>query len=464
MKKLILILTLMLSLIFALTPTIVIAATDNTINFPDRNFEVAVRKAIGKSTGPITRADVAGVTKLDVSLDIDWQTIASLSGIEYFTALTTLYCNNNQLTKLDISKNTALKELSCSSNQLTTLDVSNNSALTMLNCSGNQLDTLNVGKNTALKVLYCSYNKLTELKVSGVATLNELRCSYNQLDELDVSKNPALTVLECSFNNLAELDVRKNPALEQLNCVNNQLTSLDLSNNTALTQLFCSENALHDKAAIIGLDENKLVEFNFVPQKAPGISAPNLETASQWAWGEIISAYNKGFIPEEVQENYYSIITRREFCRMAVMFVEYTFNKHINDILAERGLSRNLGVFSDTSDPYILAASALGITNGTKAPTETQPGTFTPDGQFSRQEAATMLMRTCKAIGMDIENPPVSDFTDLYAAYTWAQDGINFVRARGIMQGTSTTSPVFNPRGTYTRQESIITFDRIQAD
>jgi len=73
-----------------------------------------------------------------------------------------------------------------------------------------------------------------------------------------------------------------------------------------------------------------------------------------------------------------------------------------------------------------------------------------------------MLMRVCKVIGMDTSNPPVSDFTDLDAADGWARDGINFVRANGIMSGTSSTTPTFSPKETYTRQESIVTFDRIR--
>ena len=47
--------------------------------------------------------------------------IRSLKGIEYFTNLTLLNCSLNELTKLDVSKNTALKELRCNDNLLTML-------------------------------------------------------------------------------------------------------------------------------------------------------------------------------------------------------------------------------------------------------------------------------------------------------------------------------------------------------
>ena len=57
--------------------------------------------------------------------------------ITVYGALITLKCYSNQLTTLDVSKNTALTELYCYSNQLTTLDVSKNNALDTLDCSVN---------------------------------------------------------------------------------------------------------------------------------------------------------------------------------------------------------------------------------------------------------------------------------------------------------------------------------------
>ena len=163
----------------------------------------------------------------------------------------------------------------------------------------------------------------------------------------------------------------------------------------------------------------------------------------------------KGFVPADIQSNYTNVITRQEFCRMAVKWVEYATGKSIDAVLSERGLSRDPNAFSDTNDPDILAAFALGITSGTGG------GRFTPDGQFSREQAATMIMNTCKVVGANVLNPPTSNFTDLNVASSWAVDGINFVRANGIMQGTVTDPPTFSPKTNYTREQSIITFNNI---
>ena len=166
--------------------------------FPDENFRNwLLSQDYGKS-GYITAAGLAGVT----SIKVNEKSIADLKGIEYFTALENLHCNNNQLTALDMSANTALRNLNCYSNQLTALDVSKNEALVLLNCSNNALSALDVKANTALSVLYCEHDQLTALDVSKNMALEELLCYDNKLTVLDVSKNTALTILYCYGNQI----------------------------------------------------------------------------------------------------------------------------------------------------------------------------------------------------------------------------------------------------------------------
>ena len=166
--------------------------------FPDENFRNwLLSQDYGKS-GYITAAGLAGVT----SINVNEKSIADLKGIEYFTALENLHCNNNQLTALDMSANTALMNLNCYSNQLTALDVSKNEALVLLNCSNNALSALDVKANTALSVLYCEHDQLTALDVSKNMALEQLLCYDNKLTALDVSKNTALTILYCYGNQI----------------------------------------------------------------------------------------------------------------------------------------------------------------------------------------------------------------------------------------------------------------------
>ena len=214
----------------------------NETNFPDENFRSWLKNQSYGSDDVLTEAEIASVTSISMSGSYSSPgTISSLKGIEFFTALETLSCSYNQLTSLDVSKNTALTSLNCYSNQLTSLDLSKNTALTYLYCSYNQLTSLDLSKNTALTSLDCGDNQLTSLDLSKNTQLTELDCHFNtRLSSLDLSQNTALTSLDCSDTQLTSLDLSKNTALTWLACSSSSLSSLDLSQNTALTSLSLS--------------------------------------------------------------------------------------------------------------------------------------------------------------------------------------------------------------------------------
>ena len=220
--------------------------TIDETNFPDAAFREYVERVCDSDGNKVLSAEEIGKVE-SMMLVAGWTTVSkitSLKGIEYFTALTELYCSNNALTELDVSKNTALTDLNCANNALTALDVTQNTALTRLNCYNNALTALDVTQNTALTTLSCHSNKLTELNVTQNTALTSLICQNNALTELNVSKNTALTNLDCSINKLTALDVSQNTALTTLACHHTALTELDVTKNTALTNLYCYNNAL----------------------------------------------------------------------------------------------------------------------------------------------------------------------------------------------------------------------------
>ena len=108
--------------------------------FPDDNFRNYLLEQDYGKDGVLTEAEIRNITVMDVSE----KDIKSLKGIEYFTALDSLDCSVNELTSLDVSKNTALTNLNCRSNKLTSLDVSKNTALNVLTCCGNQISGQNM--------------------------------------------------------------------------------------------------------------------------------------------------------------------------------------------------------------------------------------------------------------------------------------------------------------------------------
>ena len=263
-------------------------------NFPDANFRTYVATFDTDNDDRLTPAELAAVEYMALYN----KSIGDLTGIEHFTDLTELDCRRNQLTSLDLSKNTALEELDCGDNQLTSLDVSANTALKQLYCMNNPLTALDVSVNTALTDLNCINTQRASLDVSKNTSLTSLLCGENQLTSLDVSKNTALTSLRCAKNQLASLDVSKNTALEDLDFRWNQLTSLDVSKNTALKDLDCRWNQLtaldlsanpklssshcstNDNTYRLTLDASRILDLTTLP-------GFNVTKASYWSGGTV---------------------------------------------------------------------------------------------------------------------------------------------------------------------------------
>ena len=248
-----------------ITPGVTIAI--DKANFPDDNFrEYLLGQDYGKD-GVLTEREIMNITEMDV-YDME---ISSLQGIEYFTALTVLDCDDNELTTLDISKNTALVTLYCSMNYLTSLDITNNVALVYLDCYDNELTSLDVSKNTALESLDCEENKLTTLDVSRCTELESLACGYNELTQLDISNLTYLEYLYCYDNYITTLDVSNNPNLKKLKCEDNQISSLDISNNPYLWLVYCDGNQ------ILSLDVSKNTELRYLSITRNKISGQNMD-------------------------------------------------------------------------------------------------------------------------------------------------------------------------------------------
>ena len=133
-------------------------------------------------------------------------------------------CSGENITSLDISKNSQLKVLDCSQNSLTSLDVSKNTNIGTLNCSNNNLSSLSISKNTVLSILKCSDNRIASLDLSKNTGLFELRCSNNKLTSLDLSKQNRLQEVHCDNNQLSSLIVSKQATdLVEVRCTQNQI-------------------------------------------------------------------------------------------------------------------------------------------------------------------------------------------------------------------------------------------------
>lgn len=124
-----------------------------TTAIPDVNFEQALIDLgydAGTPDGEVVTANISGVFSLNVAS----KSITDMTGIEGFASLTYLYCNNNQLSSIDVSQNSSLEQFVCYENQLTELTLNQNSALNYLECWNNQLTCLNLKNGNNLNFLY----------------------------------------------------------------------------------------------------------------------------------------------------------------------------------------------------------------------------------------------------------------------------------------------------------------------
>jgi Leucine-rich repeat (LRR) protein len=184
--------------------------------------------------------------------------IFSLNGVQYFTSLQTLICNDNynlhslpvlpsSLTWLDCSYTTitnltglpgSLTHLNISGSIATSFPVFPNS-ITFLDCSYASHIAALPTLPASLQTLYCDFCRLTSLPVLP-SNLQTLTCGTNSLTSLPALP-ASLKVLNCNSNyRLKNLPALPN-GLTGLYCMKDSLSSLPILPNT-LQKLDCSYN------------------------------------------------------------------------------------------------------------------------------------------------------------------------------------------------------------------------------
>ncbi len=154
-------------------------------------------------------------------LNVSGKNIADLTGVEGFTGLKELYCNNNDLiTITDLPD--SLELIYCSDNQLTALPASLPAKLEQLKCENNKLNALPELPNSLL-ILFCSDNLLSALPALP-NNLDNLTCNDNFLFYLPPLPNQ-LTSIHANLNQLTKLPELPK-TMKKLFCEQNELQSL----------------------------------------------------------------------------------------------------------------------------------------------------------------------------------------------------------------------------------------------
>lgn len=237
---------LLCCMVLTLLPTAALADGDVAIdgtNFPDENFRQYVNTEFDTNNDDSLSAEEIAAVK---QINLPNKGISSLVGVEHFTNLEDLDVQHNEdLTTLNLSKNTELKTLKCNHTKLTSLDTSHNENLVFLECNEiSTLTTLNVSGSTALKHLYCNDNPLTALDLTNNLALEKLECGGNKFTTLDLSRNTNLKYFGCFNSKLSSLDLTNNTELEELYFCGNNVSNIDVSKNTKLKFLHLFSNQL----------------------------------------------------------------------------------------------------------------------------------------------------------------------------------------------------------------------------
>ena len=203
---------------------------------PDNNFENHL-EVNGMGDGIANNDSVyTHLIASQTNLNMEFYSIADLTGIEDFTALAFLDCSLNQLTSLDLSQNTVLTHLNCWMNHLTSLDVSANTALTILSCGNNQLTSLDVRNGNNVNMSNGNFNAYNNPNLSCISVDDTVysNANWTNIDPQTQFSNDCYAVSGCTdslavnYNPNATID--NGSCIYPAICVNAAPTGLNTTN------------------------------------------------------------------------------------------------------------------------------------------------------------------------------------------------------------------------------------------
>ncbi len=182
--------------------------------------------------------------------------------------------------------------------------------------------------------------------------------------------------------------------------------------------------------------------FALSPVMVGESSAVSLFSASEWAQPYVYAGISSNLVPDSLQNNYNSAISRAEFCALAVA----SYEKVLGSEIAARA------TFTDTNDVNVEKMAGLGVVTGVTG------SEFHPDSSITREQAAIILSNLSEKLGMNLESDSLN-FGDNWDVSSWAVDAVGKVNKAGIMGETGDN--FFSPKATYTKEQSILTLLKV---
>ena len=171
-----------------------------------------------------------------------------------------------------------------------------------------------------------------------------------------------------------------------------------------------------------------------------GVREPVTAEVSNWAKELVDAAAANGLIADGLGENYRVDITRAQFAAVAVKLYEA--------MSGETAPAAGESPFSDTSDPAVLQAEALGFVGGKG------DGTFAPDSPVTREQAAAMLSRVYAKLGGEIPAVEATEFADDADMSGYARAAIAFMSGKEVVGGVGDNK--FDPQGSASIEQALV--------
>lgn len=272
-------------------------------SIPDPNFEQALIDLNLDRTSSTDQID--GVAELSIAqsvvdLDVSFNNINNLSGIENFTSLEILRASNNNLTSVDLSSNLSLENLFLNGNNLNVLDISMLPNLDTVWCQSNAITELDLPTGAALRRLECQFNDLAEINLSDQPNLERLYIQHNDLTVLDVNECPLLEELDAFDNNIDILKLQGAVLLEDIHVRNNSISDLNLDAQTQLRRLNIEFNDLHNLSVKNGHNNTWSFNHSYTALNNPDLTCISVDdpasSASDWTAIDSQTSFSTGCV------------------------------------------------------------------------------------------------------------------------------------------------------------------------
>ncbi|MCX8742401.1 leucine-rich repeat domain-containing protein [Lactobacillus sp. B3795] len=291
---------------------------DASTMFPDKTLQDIIVQSVNryvrnsygavKSINDVTQSDINKLTTLDGSNE---QTpIASLTGIENLTNLTTVKLNNvkfdpqinfSPLKNLPNLTSLSVQSSNINSQMINNLDGWNNTKLTSINLSNNQIDSIDFMKHIDIpniQSIIVDSNKISDfspLAGKDWEQLKTLSASHNQISDISPIASitwPNLQSLDASFNNISDISSIakvKWDNIQEINVSNNHIKDINVISSADfpnIIQITADNNEISDINSFAHTNWKQLNQISVNGNHIKDISAmkglstlyPNLQT------------------------------------------------------------------------------------------------------------------------------------------------------------------------------------------